>query len=185
MNKKITSIALIVLVAILSRLLPHPHNFAPFGAIALFGAAFYGNRFLAYVVPVLSIYISGLIINNLLFKNLYPNFTWFDENIFWQSFSYILTVSIGFLIFKKNVTWLKIAIGGLSSALIFYLVTNFGFWASGLLWPRTSEGLLQSYIAGLPFLPFQIAGDLFYSTTLFAAYYFVIGRNFQNANVHL
>lgn len=185
MNKKITSITLIVLLAVLSRLLPHPHNFAPFGAIALFGAAFYGNRILAFLVPVVSIYLSGLIINNFFYKNLYSSFTWFDENIIWQSLAYICTVILGFVLFKRTVSWSKIALGALSAAFIFYIFTNFGFWASGLMWPKTLAGLLQCYAAGLPFLSYQILGDLLYSTCMFAAYYFILGRNFQNANVKL
>ncbi|MFM2392410.1 MAG: hypothetical protein RLZZ546_387 [Bacteroidota bacterium] len=183
MNKKSLSIFLIILFAILSRIIPHPPNFAPFGAIALFGAAFFANRFIAFIVPIISIYVSGLLINNLFFKNLYPSFTWFDENIIWQSFAYILTVGFAILLFRKSVSMNKIALGGFSAAIIFYLITNFGFWSSGLLWPVSPSGLFQCYIAGLPFLTYQILGDLTYSISMFAAYYFIFGRNFQNANV--
>ena len=55
----------------------------------------------------------------------------------------------------------------LACSLIFFATTNFAVWAfSGLYSPDTT-GLLQCYVAALPFLKYTVAGDLFWSAVLF------------------
>src|SRR5687768_16435434 len=51
----------IILVAVLSKLLPHPVNFAPIGAIALFGGANFASKRAAFLVPFLALFIGDLI----------------------------------------------------------------------------------------------------------------------------
>lgn len=70
-------ITLIVLSAALSRLIPHPANFAPTGAMALFGAACYPKRYLVFLIPVLTMRISDLILNNILYNAYFDYFVWF------------------------------------------------------------------------------------------------------------
>ena len=67
----------IILLAALSRLIPHIPNFSPIGAISLFGAAFFKQRWKAFLIPVLSIWVSDLFINNIIYSDYYPTFTWF------------------------------------------------------------------------------------------------------------
>jgi len=65
----------------------------------------------------------------------------------------------------------------LSASVLFYLVTNFASWTSGLMpYPMNASGLIQSYIAGLPFLFNGVLGDLFYTSVLFGAAYMVTNR---------
>jgi hypothetical protein len=74
----------------------------------------------------------------------------------------------------KNVTVKSVAGAGLIGSLAFYLVTNFGVWAStNSLYPATAEGLLACYVAGIPFLLNTVAGTLLFSGVLFGSYAFM------------
>ena len=71
--KKITSLefgvlTLIILITALSRLIPHPYNFSPVCAIALFGAYYYRDKYFSYIMPLLSMWISDLILNNTVYS---------------------------------------------------------------------------------------------------------------------
>ncbi|MFM6400989.1 MAG: DUF6580 family putative transport protein, partial [Planktothrix sp.] len=53
----------------------------------------------------------------------------------------------------------------------FFLITNFGAWIGNPLYPQTFQGLMASYIAGIPFLQGSFLGDIFYSAVLFGGFY--------------
>ena len=59
---------------------------------------------------------------------------------------------------------------GLSSALLFYVVTNFGTWATGggMYYPMTLEGLTQCYVAGIPFFRNSLISMAVFSGVLFS-----------------
>ncbi|MBK8700802.1 MAG: hypothetical protein IPN29_15165 [Saprospiraceae bacterium] len=159
--------------AIISRLIPHPYNFSPFGAIALFGAAFYGHKWMAIALPCLTAWISGVILNNIIYTNLFKEFTWFDHNIFWQSLAYIATTLIGFILFNSGTSWTRIVAGALSSSILFFVLTNFGYWYSGLFYPMTFTGLITCYLSAVPFVQSTLLGDLVYSLAMFGAYGYI------------
>ena len=147
--------AMIVLAAAL-RLAPHPWNFTPVGAIALFSGAMVRDRRLAFLFPVLVMFATDLIIG---FNKLSP--------LVYASF--LLSVLIGrFLNQKRNL----LRIGGATflGALQFFLVTNFGVWAFLNSYPRTGPGLLACYLAGVPFFWNTLAGDAVYATLLFGGF---------------
>ncbi|MCC7248139.1 MAG: hypothetical protein IT473_05905, partial [Lysobacter sp.] len=49
-----------ILLAALSRLLPHPPNFSPVEAIALFGGAYFAHRAWAVAVPLIAMLVSDI-----------------------------------------------------------------------------------------------------------------------------
>ncbi|MBK7098788.1 MAG: hypothetical protein IPH58_11055 [Sphingobacteriales bacterium] len=61
----------------------------------------------------------------------------------------------------------------IGTALLFFLVSNFGVWASGTMYPKTGEGLLTCYAMGLPYIKGSLLSNLFYSSVLFGAYYLI------------
>jgi hypothetical protein len=90
--------------------------------------------------------------------------------------SFIAIVAFG-LILQRRLTIVNTLSASLAASILFYLVTNFASWTSGLMpYPMNAAGLMQSYIAGLPFLFNGILGDLFYTSVLFGAAYFVTSR---------
>lgn len=170
MNKKrILVLSGFILIAAISRVFPHPYNFAPMGAMAIFGAAYFTNRKLAFILPLLAFFVSDLLVNNILFSGFYGGFTLFTPGFYWMYGSIALIVFAGIFILKKvNLT--SIIGGSLAASIIFYLVTNFGAWLGNPMYPQTIEGLLMSYAAGIPFFHHTVAGDLIYSGVMFGAF---------------
>ena len=170
-NLQTGALALIVLVAAFSRMMPHMPNFSPLGAIGLFGAAHFGKKWLAFCIPIAATWLSDLFINNVIYGAYYPTFTWFYSGFGWQYASYLLIAGLGFLLYRSNVSVPKVLAGALGSGLIFFLVSNFGVWTSSSVYPQNAGGLLACYAAGVPFYQGTLLGDLFYSTVLFGGYY--------------
>jgi hypothetical protein len=156
----------LILVAAASRLLPHPSNFVPVGAMALFGAAALPKRWLAVIVPVLAFYISDLVLNNTLYAAYFDGFYWGIS--FWTVGAIVLMVLLGMgLLRNLKFSWLRVGGAAVGATLVFFLVTNFGVWAGGLLYPKTGAGLLAAFVAGLPFLINSLLANLLFSGLLF------------------
>ena len=180
MTKKIFTprfifLASVILLVAFSRMLPHPLNFSPLGAIGLFGAAYFTKKWQAFLIPIAATWLSDLFINNVLYAQYYPTFTWFYEGFYWQYGSYLLITLAGLLIFKK-VNTPRIIIGALSSTVIFFLVSNMGCWVGNPMYPQNMGGLMSCYAAGIPFVKATFLGDLFYSGVLFGTFYFAQSR---------
>lgn len=176
MTKKTTStlLGIITLVAV-SRLLPHPPNFAPLGAIAVFASVTFGNRFLKYVLPVFLAIITDFILVltvNAAFTSPAAHFGSFGSYIIYAT--YPVMGLVAHFINKGKIHQKPKKIIGLSlaSSLFFFLVSNFVVWLGGW-YGYTFAGLGASYIAAIPFFHNTIGGDLFYNAALFGSYYWV------------
>jgi hypothetical protein len=138
------------------RIAPHPWNFTPVGAMALFSGALIKDRRLAFFFPLLALFAGDLVVG---FHKLLP--------IVYASF--LINVLIGrFLADNRTVA----RIGGATflAALQFFIVTNFSVWAFLGSYPRTGAGLFACYVNGLPFFWNTLAGDLVYATLLFGGF---------------
>lgn len=165
--KRLFVIGGIILIASITRLIPHPMNFAPLGAMALFGAAYFGNRGMGLLITMLSWFFTDLILNNFMYPT--DGITLFTFFGFFSYASIILIYALGSLLLQK-VTAVRMIVGSLSASVIFFLVSNFGVWLEGMLYPQTMEGLVACYAAAIPFVKNTLAGDLFYSGVLFLLY---------------
>lgn len=156
----------LILVAAASRLLPHWPNFVPVGAMALFGAAALPKRWLAVIVPVLAFYLSDLVLNNTLYAEYYEGFHWGIN--YWTTGAIVLMTVLGMgLLRNAKFSWLKIGGAAVGATLVFFLITNFGVWASGTMYPKSGAGLIAAYAAGLPFLLNSLLANLLFSGVLF------------------
>ena len=140
--KKLHFVIIIIVIAILSRLIPHPPNFTPITAIALFSIINFKNKYVGLSIPIVCLLISDLIIGISLI------------NLF-VYLSFIVISGVGYIFGKINLKSI------LLSSLIFFIVTNFGVWLIG--YPNTLEGFIACYVAAIPFFVWTIVGDLFYS----------------------
>src|SRR6476620_10729261 len=61
-NSRILALLAAILLAAALRLVPHPPNFTPIGAMALFSAAYLGRRTLAFVAPLGALLLSDLVL---------------------------------------------------------------------------------------------------------------------------
>ena len=163
---KIGALVLMIIVAAASRLVPHPDNFTPIGAMALFGAAYFPKKWMAVVVPFLALWMSSLILDNVFMAQFYDGFQWFSQPYVFLAFG--LIIGLGWLLLKK-VKPANLLIASLLSSLIFFLVSNFGVWM--MYTPeKTWASLMAVYALAIPFVRGTIFGDLFFVTVLFGAY---------------
>lgn len=170
MNKKrFTVLAGFILIAALSRIIPHPYNFAPIGAMSIFGAAYFTDKRFSFLLPLFAMFVSDLLVNNLLYSSFYGGFVLFTPGFWWTYGAIALIVVAGIFILKK-VNFKTVIAGSLSASIIFFLITNFGSWIGNPVYPQGIHGLLMSYTAGLPFFHYTILGDLLYSGIMFGAF---------------
>lgn len=188
MLSKIISPLAVILVAALLRLFPHSPNFAPIGAMALFGGAYLSKKqsilmvFGAMLISdYLLLYINPFSPNWINFSKFYPPNAAFHSTMLFVYGAFLINILIGWVI-KKNKSPLTIIGGVLVSSIQFFLVTNFAVWAMGA-YSRGTDGLVQSYIMGLPFFKYTLMGDLFYTTLFFGTYELLISVLHKKANI--
>ena len=127
----------IVLASAALRLAPHPMNFAPIGAVALFGGAYFSSKRSALAIPLLSLILGDIV-------------TGFHQLVPFVYASFLVSVTIGFLL-RRQRSAPRIAAATVASAIQFFLVTNFAMWASSISsFPKTAYGLGACYITGIP-----------------------------------
>lgn len=147
--------------AALFRLLPHPYNFTPIGAMALFGGCTIANKRMAFVIPLLAMLLSDVLLQLI-------NGTGFHQGMIWVYGSFALITSLGFLLCGREQRQ-TIMVASLVGSIMFFVITNFGQWATGY-YGYTAEALQKSFIMGIPFFRGTIMGDLFYNLVLFGSF---------------
>jgi hypothetical protein len=155
-NNRIVALLSAILLAAALRLVPHPPNFTPIGAMALFSGAYLGRRGLAFAAPLGAMVLSDAVLG------FYSGF--------WITYVAVaLIVAVGFLALSR-LSVLRIAGAAIASSVLFFLVSNFGTWAMSGMYPHTLAGLSACYVAAVPFFQNTVAGDLFYAALLFGGF---------------
>jgi len=164
--------AALILMAAISRLLPHPPNFAPIASLAIFGGSVIGNKKYALILPLGALLLSDILLE--LFTDVKG---FYDIS---QTFVYGAVILITFLSTRiKKVNTKNILFACLWSGAIFFLLSNFGVWLNGLYYPKTFSGLMECYGAAIPFYKNELFGsfalnlfisNIFYTGVLFGAY---------------
>jgi hypothetical protein len=164
----------VLLLAALFRLVPHWPNFTPLGAMGLFGAACFSDRRMAWMIPFMALFLSDLVLNNMVYRAYFPTFTWFTS--VWAYASLAVVMLMGQVWLRRGISAERVLGASLSGSLLFFLVSNFGVWASGGMYPPNFSGLLLCYAAGLPFFTNTVLGDLFFSGVMFGSYAYLSNR---------
>ncbi|PYQ30689.1 MAG: hypothetical protein DMF56_07740 [Acidobacteria bacterium] len=167
---------LLVLLGVVFRVAPHPWNFAPVGAIALFAGATFDDRRSAFIVPLATMFIGDLFIGlHSLMPVIYA--------------TYALIVILGMLL-RKHISLSEakdlrgrdlspfsrlrmtgwIASASVASSILFFITTNFAVWLSGMTYAKTFDGLVACYVAAIPFFDRTLASDLLFSAIFFGAF---------------
>jgi len=162
LNKQFFVITAFIIIASLSRLVPHLPNFTAISAIALFGAAYYDKKITALLVPITILFITDAILG-------------FYQGMAWIYGTFIIVALIGFML-RKNTSVPRVIFASILSSICFYLLTDFGTWIGTNMYPHTFNGLIECYIAAIPFSRYEAIGTLFYSGVLFGSYYFAQRR---------
>jgi len=156
MKSRMALLLAIVFGAAALRLLPHPYNFTPIGALALFAGAHFDDKRWAFIAPLAAMLLSDLLIG---FHGQMP--------VVYAAFAVI--VCMGFVLKEKKAA-LRVTGLSLAAATFFFIVSNFAVWAFDGLYPMTLQGLVTCYVAAIPFFQNWLAGTLFYSAVLFGGF---------------
>ena len=150
-------LAALIFIAALTRVIPHPPNFSPIEAVALFGGAYFAKRHWALLVPLLAMFASDLVLGLL------------NGGIYWDYFT-----SAGYLLVYACIalsTLLGFGLRGkvgagrvlgysLAGSMFFFVVTNFAAWLGNPAYSQNAAGLAAAYVAGIPFFQWTVLGTL-------------------------
>ena len=75
----------------------------------------------------------------------------------------VLVIGLVSQYFAKNIN-LRL-IGSLTGAFIFFLITNFGVWLSGM-YSLTTAGLIECYTLAIPFFTYSLISTILFSTII-------------------
>jgi hypothetical protein len=155
-HARIAALLAAIVAAAALRLVPHPPNFSPIGAMALFSGAYLGKRSLAFVAPLAAMLLSDAVLG-------------FYSGVWITYLGVALIVLVGALALAR-VSVIRIGSAAVLSSILFFLVSNFGTWALSGMYAHTPGGLWACYVAAIPFFQNTMAGDLFYTTLLFGGF---------------
>jgi hypothetical protein len=156
-NARFGFITGVILFGAAMRIIPHWPNFTPIAAMALFGGSYFQKKHLAFIIPLAAMLISDMILG------LHP----------WMLAvyaSFAMVVFIGIFI-RQRVGIGSVLLASVISSGIFFIVTNFAIWLGSPYYPQNPAGLIECYVAGIPFLSNGILGDLFFNTIFFGGFY--------------
>lgn len=150
------------------RILPHPPNFAPIAAIALFGGVYLTKKYF-WIVPLLALFVGDYFIGS------------YDTRLMVAVYGSFGIISLIGLWLRNHRSPGMIISSALVGSLLFYLITNFAVWAFSPWYPKDISGLMFSYTLALPFFKNTILGDLFYVSLFFGVYELVLNKTFLYA----
>lgn len=146
----------LVILCIFARFIPVAPNFTPILAIALFSGAIFSNKRIALLIPIIAMFISDLVIG-------------LHSTMFAVYLSCTIIAILGIKMKKINLK--NVLINSLAGAIIFFIITNFAVWVAGW-YGYTFEGLINCYIAAIPFFRYTLVSIIAYGIILFGTYYF-------------
>ncbi len=168
--------SLLVIIAAISRVVMYPDNFSPIIGMAIFAGAVFTDKRLAFVLPVVAMLLSDVMFEAF---NITTGFWGWGQLV-----GYGILVLITFIAFsmKKHKPGYILAFS-VGSSLIFFILSNLSFFLIDnriyQLYTQDAQGLMNCYVAALPFLKTGIIADLVYSFVLFGSFHLL--RNYLPA----
>lgn len=152
----------VVLLAALTRILPHPPNFTAIGAMALFAGATLSNRWMSLLFPMIALFLTDLILG--------------FHNTMWAVYGAVgITTMIGWVI-RNRQNFITVTSGSIAGAVLFFYITNAAMWVVGFYSPNAFytqdvAGLALAIEAGVPFFNNGIISQLLYTGVLFGSFH--------------
>jgi len=168
-------LAVLIALGVAGRLLPHPPNFTPMAAIALFAGFIFIKRYMAVVVVISTM----LLCDYFAFGSL--SVSWFGSKSMFVVYLALLFPIVFKNFLQKKLGVLRIFGAALASSSVFFLATNFAVWAFSPMYEKTLEGLVLCYTMAIPFFQNTVAGDLIWSGVIFGTYFAL--RNYSNLQI--
>lgn len=170
-------LVIIVVFSSLYRAIPgRPFGFAPQWALAIFVGAIVKDKKWAFIIPVLSMLLSDLVYQVLYIAGI-SSIPGIYEGA-WINYLVFGSVTVfGFMI--RKITVVNVFIMSLLAPTYFFIVSNFLTWlgvGEYIEYPKTWDGLMACYTAGLPFYRNSLFATLVFSAILFGAYVLITRR---------
>ncbi|MEO6904053.1 MAG: DUF6580 family putative transport protein [Bacteroidia bacterium] len=140
-------------------------NFTPIGAMALFGGCYFADKGKAFIVPLLTLWVSDLLLNYFVY---FHEWKLFYDGFLWTYGSFALMVVIG--TYMKKATVKSVVLASVFAALTHYVISDFGVWIGGGLYPKNTQGFIACYVAAIPYLKNMLIGNLVFGGILFGTF---------------
>lgn len=150
-------------------------NFTAVGAIAIFGACYFTGKF-KFIIPIIVLWLSDLILNNVIYSRYYDHFQIFGNP--WVYAGFIMAGILAYFLMKKS-SWPRLFVTSIGTGILFFLISNFGVWLGSTTYSQDMTGLMACYTAGIPFFRNTLIGNVFYSFLLFGIYEYIIAHYFN------
>jgi len=153
MIKTITTFLYISGVLALGRLIPHPPNFTPILATAIFTPYIIKDKWIAMSIPLLAMFIADIFIG-------------FHPYMLWIYGAIGISTLLSYWSMRFNKKYMQLAIMTLVSSILFFIITNFGVWTIWDYYPKTINGLLLCYTMAIPFFQNTLLGTIIYTAII-------------------
>lgn len=164
-HRNLLIFAVILLFAFLRIWITIP-NVQPITALALFGGAMFNRKSLAFLLPLIVLALSDAFIGY--------------YGIILMAFVYgsmLLVSMLSRWMNRGQANFKSLFATGIASSLLFFIVSNFGVWVEGLMYPQTFNGLIDCYVMALPFFRFELIGTLAFTTVFYGLYAIAVKVN--------
>jgi hypothetical protein len=168
-------LSVLIVLGVVGRLLPHPPNFTPMAAIALFAGFIFLKRYIAVIAVVVTMLLTDY------FAFGYLSAEWFASKSMWVVYLALLFPVVFKNFLQKKLGLFRVASAALASSTVFFIATNFAVWAFSPMYEKTLEGLVLCYTMAIPFFQNTVAGDLIWSGVIFGTYFLL--RNYSNLQI--
>lgn len=153
-------------------------NFTPLGAMALFGGCYYSDKWKAYLLPLLTLWLTDIVLNRVFF---FHQWVFFYNGFVWTYASFALMVLIGQYI--KRVSVKSVVLAAIAGAVAHWLVSDIGVWldggtniTTGLPFTRDWSGFMACLYLALPFMKNMFLGNLIFGAAFFGLFEFLQRR---------
>ena len=167
--------SVLIVLGVAGRLLPHPPNFTPMAAIALFAGFIFLKRYIAVIAVVVTMLLTDY------FAFGFLSAEWFASKSMWVVYLALLFPIVFKNFLQKKLGLFRVAGAALASSTVFFIATNFAVWAFSPMYEKTLEGLVLCYTMAIPFFQNTVAGDLIWSGVIFGTYFLL--RNYSNLQI--
>jgi hypothetical protein len=140
-------------------------NFTPIGAMALFGGCYFAGKWKAFLLPLFALWLSDLFLSYFVY---FHEWKWFYSGFYITYGTFALIVLMGRFMKKANAK--NVLFFSVLAALTHWIITDFGVWLDGRMYPKTAEGLVTCYVAAIPYMQNMLIGNLVFGAIMFGGF---------------
>ena len=153
MMKTIITFLFILGILTLGRIIPHPPNFTPILATAIYTPYMVNNKWLAMLIPLSAMFIADIIIG-------------FHPYMLWVYGAIGLSTLISNWSMRFNKKYIQLGAMAIVSSVLFFIITNFAVWTIWDYYPKTIDGLIMCYTMAIPFFKNTLLGTIIYTAII-------------------